>query len=282
MEENSVLVQASYEHNKNDQDFDATQRHIESYGLKGYHIDKDLSDDESLVLFNDQDDEITLAIRGTEGLDPEDWMANFQIISGNYITTERYEGEEAKIHKIMGKYPNKKMKVAGHSLGGNISYRLGRKYNIEGHHFNPAAFTTEHIDAIKSLFTREEALDKQNFYTTGSDWLSTFQDYEFMNWLGKQKVHYQYKPGVDWIGHSIKHFLPPKNGEVEETYKSYVERFKARERNGFLQMTLRPRVQGTPLPPPRSYCEDNPRDPRCRTKRIMSAREQSFLKPLGV
>ena len=262
MEENSVLANSAYTFNDNDGSINETLKEIESYGLEGYSIDKDLSDDESLVFINPQGEEITLAIRGTDPnkFDREDMYANYLIVSGKEKASERFTGEYDKMIQIMSKYPDKKYKVTGHSLGGHISYKLGKEFNIEGHHFNAGAFVSDAFENMASLIDCGkscEALEKQNFYTTAIDPLSVMNLHPLLDKFGKQNIHYQYRPEVGKLGHSINHFLPEKKGQKMSgvIYNSPYELYKDLQEKGFIQMELKPRV--------RDYCAVNPLDPKC-------------------
>lgn len=267
MEENSVLANAAYTYNDSAEDSEETLKEISEYGLEGYMIDKDLSDDESVVFLNPENDEITLSIRGTDPnkFDPEDWWANYQIITGSETDSERHYGEYDKMRKIIDKYPDKKIKTTGHSLGGQISYKLGRDFNVEGHHFNAGASIREVFEnLVSTIYCGKdcEALKKQNFYTTALDPLSFWNMHPILDQFGKQNVKYQYRPEMGLMGHSINHFLPPKKGEkiIERTFLTPYDMYKDIEKRGFIKMEARPRGG---LPISRDYCSDNPKDPKC-------------------
>jgi len=288
METYSVLSQAAYTFNNNGGDVESTEQEIREYGLEGYTIDQELSDNESLVLFNDQGQEVTLAVRGTDPSNLIDLRADAQILRGGEGTTERFTGEFDKMARIMEKYPDAKHVVTGHSLGGNISYKLARHFDIEGHHFNSGASVREARDNVMSVlecgFSNSSAcntLEKQHFYSTRVDPISTMMMNRFVDRFGRQNVHYQFRPGIiePVFGHSLSHFLPPKKGVENErkTYTSHVEKFKDERQLGFKQMVKEPRVKVNqqpirvqePDPVSRDYCSDNPKDPRClRSSRL--------------
>ena len=292
METYSVLSQAAYTFNNNGGDVESTEQELRDYGLEGYTIDRELSDNESLVLFNDQGQEVTLAVRGTKPTSLTDLHADVQILLGEEGSTERFTGEFDKMNRILEKYPDAKHVVTGHSLGGNISYKLARHFGVEGHHFNSGASIREARDNIISVlgcgYRESEAcsnLEKQHFYSTRVDLISTMMMNRFVDKFGRQNVHYQFRPGIfePVIGHSLSHFLPPKKGvenERKKTYTSHVEQFKDERQLGFKQMVKEPRVKvnqqpirfqvpRVPDPVSRDYCYDNPKDPRClRSSRL--------------
>ena len=94
METNSVLAQSAYTYGKH-QDADKTLQTLESYGLEGYKIDDDLSDDESVVLLSNQR-AVTLSIRGTDPNKIKDFYSDLQIFGGMPYNNERFYGETLK------------------------------------------------------------------------------------------------------------------------------------------------------------------------------------------
>jgi len=242
MEINSVLAQSAYTYGTH-QDADKTLREIESYGLEGYKIDDDLSDDESVVLLNDQQNELTLSIRGTDPTKLKDLYSDLQIFGGMPFG-ERFYGETLKLNKIMSKYPNHTVKTTGHSLGGHISYNLARTFNIEGHHFNAGAGVFESMNNIKSIYTCGDECEKQYFYTTGRDPLSVLNMHRLIDHFGKQQVQFNYRQGGDFLNHGLYHFLPPKKGKVVSHH----------------------------TPRTRDFCVDNPKDKRCSLRRHRNGR----------
>ncbi len=280
MDTYSVLSQAAYTYYKNDENVEETEKEIESYGLENYKIDKELSDPESLVLFNNQGNEITLAIRGTQLPNLQDILADVQIAVGYQGFTQRFTNEEAKLQDIMGKYPDKKHVVTGHSLGGNIAYKLGRKYNIEGHHFNTGASISEASYNLEHLITcglqsskQCDALMKQTFYTTNRDPISIAMLHPLVDKFGRQNVKYSYRPGTDFLAHSIEHFLPDKvspahkikdstfvkSNKVSPVHKTKYSTFVKSNP----QFTIRI-VRNNQAIIARNYCRDNPNDKRCK------------------
>jgi len=291
METYSVLSQAAYTFNKNGGDTKATEKEIREYGIEGYKIDEELSDDESLVLFNDQGNEVTLAIRGTDPTSLKDLYADAQILVGRYGSTERFTGEFEKMNKILEKYPDSKHVVTGHSLGGNISYKIARKYGIESHNFNAGSSLREARDNLVSIIEcgRSESddcknLEQQHFYTSLIDPISFMSFSPIVDRYGRQNVKYRYKPGViePVIGHSIKHFLPNRTGIVEKAYDNPIDYYNDMRDTGVVQMSIEPRMKVNQqptlkpnlmtyehLPKVRDYCRVNLLDPRCKISKML-------------
>ena len=218
MEKFAILSQSSYTYGKN-QDVDETLREIESYGLKNYKIDEELSDNESLVLLNDEQQEMTLSIMGTDPSRIKDIYSDLQIFGGMQFG-ERFYGESEKLEKMQQKYPKHTAITTGHSLGGHISYNLGLKNNIESHSFNAGASILDSIKNVKTLFSCGDECSKHQLYTTGIDPLSIFNLHGLIDKFGKQNVIYNYKENMDILNHSLDHFLPEKIGKI----KSFEER----------------------------------------------------------
>ena len=198
----------------------------------------------------------------------KDLIADAEILMGGETNTKRFTGEYEKMDKIIAKYPGKKIKAVGHSLGANISYKLGRDYNIEGHHFNTGASLREARDNLKSIVycgEKCEALEKQYFYTTNVDPISAMMIHPIVDRWGLQNVTYQHRPGLDLLGHSLDHFLPVKKGQIENeivTFTTPYDMYKDIEKRGFIKMEAIPRKQA-PNPVSRDYCRDNPKDSKC-------------------
>ena len=223
MERNAVLAQASYTFNNNNGDITETEKEIQSYGLEGYHIDPDLSDKYSITLFNDQDNEITLSVRGTKPSDIEDLYADYQILM-NEERGPRFTREIDKMRNIQTKYPDYKHIVTGHSLGGNISYMLGKEFDIESHNFNAGASVGDAEGIVNDMiFNRNKpGVKNSHWYTTGRDPISIGNLHRLQSVFGSSQVKFVspkiYRPlsrrfgpvrgDADIIAHSIKHFLP--------------------------------------------------------------------------
>ena len=215
MEQYSVLSQAAYTYGQ-DEDADKTLQEIKSYGLKSYKIDEELSDNESLVLLNDQQEEMTLSIMGTDPSRIKDIYSDLQIFGGMQFG-ERFYGESEKLEKMQKKYPTYRAITTGHSLGGHVSYNLGLKNNIESHSFNAGASILDSMKNIKTLYSCGDECSKQQLYTTGRDPLSIFNLHGLIDKFGKQNVIYNYKPNMDILNHSLDHFLPMRvNPTFEE------------------------------------------------------------------
>jgi hypothetical protein len=66
-----------------------------------------------------------------------DWRINSQIAGGKSNTTRVKQGQK-QLDKVVEKYGNSQLKLAGHSQGGHISYQLGVSNDIPSYSYNPA------------------------------------------------------------------------------------------------------------------------------------------------
>ena len=279
-EKYSVLSKATYWFHDNP-DYDEVEKKIESYGLENYKIDRELSDDESLVLFNDQGNEVTLAVRGTDPTILKDLHADAQIAVGMEGVTERFTGEFEKFEHMREKYPYHKHTVTGHSLGGNISYKIGRKYNVPGHHFSTGSSFREAGDQIQHLLSfggDTEAMLKQHFYTTGRDPIS-FMSHPLsigLHHIGlgsfNKNLHIQYRPRTDHETYTseLRRNLGPiirKKYDLEDYISHGLEHFMPPKLPKFIKGTPQSRIKRSEGPIARDYCRDNPNDKRCKNRK---------------
>jgi len=116
--------------------------------LEGFVLDRELSTQEHSVFRNDTTKETVIAYRGTTTL--SDVKTDGHIAMGREKHTARYKRSEAVFEKARDKYDGS-IAVSGHSLGGGISLHVAEKYDVEGHHYNPAisatqVFSKDHYD----------------------------------------------------------------------------------------------------------------------------------------
>ena len=116
--------------------------------LKDFELDDELSTEEHSVFFNKTTNETVIAYRGTTNLD--DVKTDSHILMGRERNTARFKRSEAVYEKTRDKYDGV-ITTTGHSLGGGISLHVAEKYDIHGHHYNPAisatqVFTTDHYN----------------------------------------------------------------------------------------------------------------------------------------
>ena len=112
--------------------------------LKDFEMDDELSTKDDLVLHNAKTGETVISYRGTTD-DPvgkpknfvQDWLVNGQIAGGS-THTSRAKTAEKQADQVIQKYGKQNLVVTGHSQGGGISYHIVTKYDLEGHHYNPA------------------------------------------------------------------------------------------------------------------------------------------------
>jgi hypothetical protein len=112
--------------------------------LKDFEMDDELSTRDDLVLHNAKTGETVISYRGTTD-DPvgkpknfvQDWLVNGQIAGGS-THTSRAKTAEKQADQVIQKYGKQNLVVTGHSQGGGISYHIATKYDLEGHHYNPA------------------------------------------------------------------------------------------------------------------------------------------------
>ena len=142
--------------------------------LKDFEMDDELSTKDDLVLHNAKTGETVISYRGTTD-DPvgkpknfvNDWLVNGQIAGGS-THTSRAKTAEKQADQVIQKYGKQNLVVTGHSQGGGISYHIATKYDLEGHHYNPAINHSNVAQAGKYANNK----NAQNIYKTHLDFAS--------------------------------------------------------------------------------------------------------------
>ena len=196
--------------------------------LPGYHMHEGLSDNHSVVLHNAKNNDVIIAYRGTLNsvkhplLSIQDYVDDAQIALGlhHLHTLPRQEQAQHKYHRVAATFPNEKIRVAGHSLGGVESYHVATMNNLEGHHFQigesplPGVATLHKINS--TFHNKNPIYNKQNIYHVenykalghiyhGSDGISE-------NTKHLAGTHHTIKKNLrtDFETHDLKHFFVDK------------------------------------------------------------------------
>lgn len=110
--------------------------------------------------------ELVLALRGTDPMDGTDLIADgllsFDLTSFSY----RYKQAVFILEKILLKFPNMKVTVVGHSLGGVLAARLFDKYSrvVKGVFYNPAPLKSITESSLVTLFNNWVRTKKKGGY----------------------------------------------------------------------------------------------------------------------
>jgi hypothetical protein len=114
------LSKDAYEKKRND---------YNEWMLEKYHNNR-----EHGVWINNKTKEIKVAFRGTDNLG--DVKTDAYLAVGKLKSTDRFKKEDNLIQQLKRMYPNYKITVTGHSLGGALASEISNKYNLEGSGFN--------------------------------------------------------------------------------------------------------------------------------------------------
>ena len=170
------LANASYDHFNGKSVHENLRKSQYDYigDLKDFEMDDELSTKDDLVLHNAKTGETVISYRGTTD-DPvgkpknfvQDWLVNGQIAGGS-THTSRAKTAEKQADQVIQKYGKQNLVVTGHSQGGGISYHIATKYDLEGHHYNPAINHSNVAQAGKYANNK----NAQNIYKTHLDFAS--------------------------------------------------------------------------------------------------------------
>lgn len=96
------------------------------------------TNDNDIVIMDKKRKEIIVSLRGTQKY--SDWIEENSKIAfhpkGNQ--TKRAETARSLTEKYIKEYPDYKVKVVGHSLGGGLGYTIARDLDVDAHLYDPA------------------------------------------------------------------------------------------------------------------------------------------------
>jgi predicted esterase YcpF (UPF0227 family) len=184
--------------------------------LEGFVLDRELSTEEHSVFHNSSKKETVIAYRGTSNL--SDVATDSHVAMGRERHTARYKRSEAVFEKARDKYDGS-MSVTGHSLGGGISLHIAEKYDVEGHHYNPAISATQ-------VFSKDHYDNKttQQIYHTELDPVSVGA-HVIADHQPRRKVH-RIDNDPDHHAHAVENFFSNKATRTDDN-----QRFQVRKEN---------------------------------------------------
>jgi hypothetical protein len=146
------------------EDQEYVQEELFSYmnELSGFELDTEFSTEEHSIFHDKNTKETIISYRGTTNL--KDVETDSHIAVGNEQNTERYKKSDDVFKSVSEKYGKENVAVTGHSLGGGISTYIAEKYDVQGHHYNPAISPTQ-------VFSKDHHnnTNTQNIYRTKID-----------------------------------------------------------------------------------------------------------------
>jgi hypothetical protein len=106
--------------------------------------------------------EVAVVFRGTDPWSGEDLYTDVQLAIGNIRDTSYYQSAREFVQEIQSSFPDKKITLTGHSLGGTIAAELGEALDLPSVSFNPGS----------SPFQRPHYGEKQVIYHSVFDPIS--------------------------------------------------------------------------------------------------------------
>ncbi len=184
--------------------------------LEGFVLDRELSTEEHSVFHNSSKKETVIAYRGTSNL--SDVATDSHVAMGRERNTARFKRSEAVFEKTRDKYDGS-IAVSGHSLGGSISMHIAEKFDVEGHHYNPAISPTQ-------VFSKDHYDNKttQQIYHTELDPVSVGA-HVVADHQPRRKVH-RIDNDPDHHAHALENFFSDKATRTDDN-----QRFQVRKEN---------------------------------------------------
>jgi len=96
-----------------------------SQQIGDFKLDRDLSNGNQQVYFNEKNGKLHYNVNGTRNL--KDWMVDVIAIGGGLKNTKRYKDADRTLKNAKQKYNVDNATISSHSLGGAIAGRIAKK-----------------------------------------------------------------------------------------------------------------------------------------------------------
>lgn len=175
--------------------------------IAGYYYSKRLSGDDTAVYVDPASKRVVVASRGTHMEDPfrkssgpavsfgstlKDMFSDALIATHLTSLDPREHDLEDRISYIKQKYPDFKITLTGHSLGGRLSMDVGKKLQLEAFAFNPGSGPLD-------TMVRDQFGPDIHVYRTQEDFVSSFLPVEDVSGTVKTKE--------DISAHAMEQFM---------------------------------------------------------------------------
>lgn len=115
--------------------YEAAQKYLNDNNLD-YTVDFELSNDSGIVLIDNNTGKAVVAYRGTDILQPRDWVTGLNILSSNESTDDVFIKARTQMQEVIAEYGPPE-ELTGFSRGGTIAMTLGNEFNVKTTTFNP-------------------------------------------------------------------------------------------------------------------------------------------------
>lgn len=136
--------------------------------IEGARYDRFLSDQNSAVYANPENNRVIIAFRGTVPTEGRDLFDDLRIVTSTFAGSQRVKDGKALVKQAAEKYgiPVQEVELTGHSLGGRISQAVGSQLHSE-------RFTGLNVGSSPlDILFRTAGSGQGRTYTTGIDPIS--------------------------------------------------------------------------------------------------------------
>lgn len=214
MDEAAVLAKTSYDFFHDG--LEKANEELAEYGFQNYRVDPLLSDSHSVVIDRPGQSAV-VSMRGTATF--ADLIPDARIALGAHVLPggdDRFDEARGKLSAAIAKYGD--AIPVGHSLGGALALHAARSAGKRAIAFNPGSSPLGEIPRAVVCSALGNCGPSSDVYTTGTDPIS-YSSY-LADGATDNVIKVPSKKNVDFLTHSLLHFLPAKQSS---TFPSYLD-----------------------------------------------------------
>lgn len=131
----------------------------------GFSKVRDMSDRRSKVYRDNKNGDIYVGFRGTQPTNLNDLKTDLNILNGTQSKDNRFIQSTEKVKNVKQLFPDSKVYLTGHSLGGKISQDIGRTEKGIAGSFNFSPGTNPIVEGFTKIFGDKSKTPQFNYAT---------------------------------------------------------------------------------------------------------------------